>query len=241
MGTHMGTGYNIFNVFLVFGIALVFSLLITPIIWKFALRLQEPKTNERFVPELGGIAIFISFMVGLLIAILISPQSFLKLENKLIGLVLGGTTVLLVGIYDDIRGTTCYQKFLGQVLAAMIAIYCGFKISMINNPFGEPITLGSLSIPITLLWIVGISNAINLIDGLDGLAAGVSSVTGLTMFLIATYMANIPVMFMTAILVGAILGFLKYNFNPAKIFMGDAGSLFIGFMLALLTIMQNFT
>jgi len=235
-GTLMGTGNNIFYVFLVFGVALVFSLLITPFIWKLALRLQEPKTKERFVPELGGIAIFISFMMGLLIAILLSPESFTKLENKLIGLVLGGTTVLLVGVYDDIRGTTCYQKFLGQVFAALIAIYFGFKISMLNNPFGEPIRLGYLSIPLTLLWIVGISNAINLIDGLDGLAAGVSSVTGLTMFLIATYMGNVPVMFLTAILVGAILGFLKYNFNPAKIFMGDTGSLFLGFLLALFSI-----
>jgi len=236
VGRVMGTGYNILYVFLVFGSALVFSLLITPFIWKFALKLQEPKTNERFVPELGGIAIFISFMVSLMIAIFLSPESFLKLENKLIGLVLGGTTVLLVGIYDDIRGTTCYQKFLGQILAAMIAIYFGFKISMINNPFGEPVNLGSFSIPITLIWIVGISNAINLIDGLDGLAAGVSSVTGLTMFLIATYMGNVPVMFLTAILVGSILGFLKYNFNPAKIFMGDTGSLFLGFLLALISI-----
>ncbi|MFQ6103937.1 MAG: glycosyltransferase family 4 protein [Candidatus Glassbacteria bacterium] len=236
----MGTEKIIFNVFLVFVIALLFSLIVTPLIWKLALRLQEPKTRERFVPELGGIAIFLSFMVGLLIAVLLSPESFQELEGKILGMVLGGTTVLLVGVYDDIRGTNCLQKFMGQTLAALIAIYFGFNISMINNPFGEPITLGFFSIPVTLLWIVGISNAINLIDGLDGLAAGVASVTGLTLFLIATYMGKFPTMFLTAILVGSILGFLKYNFNPAMIFMGDTGSLFLGFLLALISIQGSY-
>jgi UDP-GlcNAc:undecaprenyl-phosphate GlcNAc-1-phosphate transferase len=236
----MGSEGIIFNVFLVFGVSLLCSLLVTPLIWKIALRLQGPKVDDRFVPELGGIAIFMSFMVGLLIAVLLSPESFQKLEGKLAGLVLGGTTVLLVGIYDDIRGTNCMQKFLGQTLAALIAIYFGFKISLINNPFGEPIQLGFFSVPLTLLWIVGISNAINLIDGLDGLAAGVASVTGLTLFLIATYMGKFPSMFLTAILVGSILGFLRYNFNPAMIFMGDTGSLFLGFLLALISIQGSY-
>jgi len=213
---------------------------VTPVIWKLALRLQEPKTSERFVPELGGIAIFLSFMVGLAIAVLLSPESFVKLNGKLMGLVLGSTTVLLVGVYDDVRGTSCMQKFLGQTVAALIAIYFGFKISMINNPFGNPIELGFFSVPLTLLWIVGISNAINLIDGLDGLAAGVASVTGLTLFLIATYMGKFPTMFLTAILVGSILGFLRYNFNPAMIFMGDTGSLFLGFLLALISIQGSY-
>ncbi len=232
----MGTEKILFYVLLVFGISLVLSLLVTPFIWRLAIRLQGVRMRERFVPELGGIAIFLSFMFGLLVAMLLSPDPFQSIGEQMIGVVLGGTVVLLVGIYDDVRGTNCFQKFIGQTLAALIAVYFGFKITMINNPFGQPVELGSFSVPLTLLWIVGITNAINLIDGLDGLAAGVASVTGLTLFLIATYTGNIPAMFLTAILVGSILGFLKYNFNPAMIFMGDTGSLFIGFLLALISI-----
>lgn len=232
----MGAERIILHVLIVFAVPLVLALFLTPVIRKLALRIQVPKSKEKFVPELGGIAIYASFMVGLLIAVLLAPEKFQPLQNRLLGLVLGGAVVLLVGVYDDVRGTNCLQKFLGQTAAALVAIFFGFKISLINHPFGEPLALGHFEIPVTLLWIVGISNAMNLIDGLDGLAAGVSSVTGLTLFLVAVYTGNIPTMFLTAILVGSVLGFLRYNFNPAMIFMGDTGSLFLGFLLALISI-----
>jgi UDP-GlcNAc:undecaprenyl-phosphate GlcNAc-1-phosphate transferase len=232
----MGAERIILHVLIVFAVPFLLALFLTPVIRKIALRVQVPKTRERFVPELGGIAIYLSFMAGLLIAVLLVPEQFRPLQDRMLGLVLGGTVVLLVGMYDDVRGTNCLQKFLGQTVAALIAIYFGFKISLIKNPFGEPLALGHFATPVTLLWIVGISNAMNLIDGLDGLAAGVSSVTGLTLLLIAIYTGNIPTIFLTVIIVGSVLGFLKYNLNPAMIFMGDTGSLFLGFLLALVSI-----
>jgi UDP-GlcNAc:undecaprenyl-phosphate GlcNAc-1-phosphate transferase len=240
MERFMGADRILLHVLIVFAVPLLLSLVLTPIIRKIALRVQVPKLKERFVPELGGISIYLSFMAGLLIAVSLAPDLFRPLQERMLGMVIGGTVVLLIGIYDDVRGTNCLQKFLGQTVAALIAVFLGFKISVVTNPFGEPVALGSLATPITLLWIIGISNAVNLIDGLDGLAAGVSSVTALTLFVIAVYTGNLPTVFLAVILVGSVLGFLRYNFNPARIFMGDTGSLFLGFLLALISI-QGFS
>ena len=153
---------------------------------------------------------------------------------------IGGFLILLLGIYDDIKGANCYQKFIVQIMAGMIVILFGYKISAISIPFGGQLVLGVFSIPLTLFWIVGITNAINLIDGLDGLAAGISFGAACIMVFISLWFGNIASAFPAAILAGSLAAFLIFNFNPAKIFLGDSGSLTLGFMLACFSINGTF-
>jgi UDP-GlcNAc:undecaprenyl-phosphate GlcNAc-1-phosphate transferase len=197
--------------------------------------LSSRKIHGRPIPRLGGIAIVLAFyapLVGLTLFHTGVGELFLAEREHVIGLFVGGVAIALLGLYDDLRGAGAGRKFLVQFLVAGLMYRLGFRIDVLANPFGDPLSLGWVSLPFTMLWFVGVINALNLIDGLDGLAGGVSLAAVLTTFLIAIQRGHPLMMLFSSALAGAILGFLFYNFNPASIFMGDTGSMFLGFVLA---------
>jgi len=181
------------------------------------------------MPRLGGLAIFLSFVIGF---ILLNPQNSAALP-----LLFGSVIIILVGVLDDIHELSAKVKLLGQLAAASVVVLGGVQIEYINLPFGGVLEFGLFSIPITMIWIIAITNAVNLIDGLDGLAAGVSSIALATISFMAILDGNAFVMTMGFMLLASILGFLLYNFHPAKIFMGDTGALFLGFAISVLALM----
>ncbi len=195
------------------------------------------------IPRIGGVAMFIGFLTAVLVRYLGErlwdwPAVLTQPDQRFWGVFGGITLMFLVGVIDDVIDIKPGQKLAGQVLAAGIVIYSGVGISFVGNPFGGGlILLGVLSIPLTLLWIVGFANVINLIDGLDGLAAGVTAIAAVSLLVLAQQ-SNQPVSaVLAAALLGACVGFLRFNFNPASIFMGDSGSLFLGFTLAVISLL----
>ena len=195
-----------------------------------------PKDDRRMhdhpIPRMGGLAIFFGFMVSMLL--------FVSLDNEKKGMLLGAVIIVVLGVLDDKYALPAKPKFLVQILAALIAVMAGNRIEVLSNPnifSSNPVwDLGWLSYPITVIWIVAITNAVNLIDGLDGLACGVSTISAATMLVIALLVSELDVAVMMAALAGACIGFLPYNFNPAKIFMGDTGSTFLGFIMATVSV-----
>jgi UDP-GlcNAc:undecaprenyl-phosphate/decaprenyl-phosphate GlcNAc-1-phosphate transferase len=211
------------------------TLLITPLIIKIALKLgitDQPnsrKVHVKQTPSMGGLAIYIGFL---------NCIWFSNIQNDFLLPILIGTVVIIItGLLDDYLVLSPPLKLTGQIIAAAIVIQSGVVVEFINVPFGSIVYLGWFSVPLTLIWILGITNAINLIDGLDGLAAGVTSIVLLTISIIALGMFNYFVVMLAIILLGANLGFLVHNFYPAKIFMGDTGSLFLGFMLSVISLL----
>lgn len=182
------------------------------------------------MPRLGGLAIYISFMLGML---LIDTSKTVHIP-----LLVGGFVIIVTGILDDIFELSAKVKLVLQIVAALIVIlWGGVSVQFINLPFGGEVRFGFLSLPVTLLWIVGVTNAINLIDGLDGLAAGVSSIALITISGMAIIMGNTYVIAISSIVLVSTLGFLIYNFYPAKIFMGDTGALFLGYMISVMALL----
>jgi len=187
------------------------------------------KVHSSTMPRLGGLAIFMAFML---------PAVFLlQVSTVHLGIIVGGVIVFLVGVLDDVYQLTPRVKLAGQCVAAGAAMYCGVMVHFMTNPFNGMMGLGYLSLPITFLWIVGVTNAVNLIDGLDGLAAGVSGIAALTMGFVAYLQGQYLVFVLALLLLAAIAGFLPYNFYPARTFMGDGGSNFLGFTLACLAVL----
>ncbi|MFD0827020.1 glycosyltransferase family 4 protein [Neobacillus sp. M.A.Huq-85] len=222
--------------YLTFLLCFLCSILITPIVKKLAFKLgatdnpNQRKVHLKIMPRLGGLAIYVSFILGLL---LMHPDS-----QYHAAIVVGSVIILAAGILDDIYELSAKIKFLLQISAALIVVYWGgVHVDFINLPFGGNLYFGAMSVPITVIWIVGVTNAINLIDGLDGLAAGVSSIALITISAMAIVMGDPYVMTMGAILLASTLGFLIFNFHPAKIFMGDTGALFLGYMIAVLSLL----
>ncbi|MFH1305557.1 MAG: MraY family glycosyltransferase, partial [Candidatus Omnitrophota bacterium] len=154
-------------------------------------------------------------------------------------IIMASTLILFLGAYDDVKGANAKIKFSIQILASLLLINAGLVIYSINIPFFGSVSLGWWGIPLTILWLVGITNAINLIDGVDGLAAGIVLICSLGLFVNFLVMGSILPAFFAVALAGACLGFLRYNFPPAKIFMGDTGSMFLGFSLAALALLTN--
>lgn len=235
--------------YFVFAVPLVLALAITPLVIWFATRIgaldqpNERKVHAYPVPRLGGIAIYASFCLSMILLLSVNPDrqlfSFLGSHDALM-LVCSLTLVLALGVWDDLRPLKPSHKFLGQCVAATIVYLAGFRISSITYPFGaDALNLSFLDYPVTLLWIVGITNAFNLIDGLDGLASGVAFIVSLTISTISLIKGAPDTAVASLILAGAVLGFLPYNFNRARIFLGDSGSLFIGFTLAILSIKSS--
>ena len=196
---------------------------------------NERKIHKAPISRLGGIAIWLSTMLTFLFLVLLSYYPY---GNLLSGILLGGSLMFLLGLIDDIYNLDAKFKLIIQLSIATIVYLLGVKIDTIFNPFGGAIDLGLFSYPITILWIVGISNAVNFIDGVDGLAGSVITVNSVALALVAIAMSPAqPIAALIAfILAGSMLAFLTFNFNPAKIFMGDSGALFSGFLLATLSI-----
>jgi UDP-GlcNAc:undecaprenyl-phosphate GlcNAc-1-phosphate transferase len=233
---------------LAFAFAIVLSFVITPLVIRFATLIKaidvpdKRKVHGQPTPRLGGVAIFISFFAALLLAMYRFPESnvlpWVDSSTKL-AILAACFVTLMLGVIDDVRQLGPGSKFTTELLICTFLYFAGVRISDISYPFGAgQWELGLLSYPVTVLWIIGIMNALNLIDGLDGLAAGASIVASITMCAVL-YSMNDPGSALIALtLAGAVLGFLRHNFNPAKIFLGDSGSLFLGFVLAVLSIVS---
>ncbi len=197
------------------------------------------------IPRLGGVAIYLAFVLGSLGAILLAyrfPQLSMALGlsaqvRPLLSILLAGTLVFAVGVYDDLRNASATAKFAVQAVAGALLFFSGLRILDVPVLFGTNHPVGVLvGLPLTMLWVIGITNAFNLIDGLDGLAAGSALFSTLVVFVVSMVSGAPLVVLVSSALAGAILGFLRFNFNPATIFLGDSGSLFIGFMLSALAL-----
>jgi len=230
-----------------FLLALAVSLLATLIVRVAARRwgiLDRPdnyrKVHSKAVPRLGGVAIFIGFLcpIGALYFVYRNVVSDMLYTHPLLlgGLLGGGAIALATGIIDDVRNLSPHWKIILQTAAALVALLAGYSISRVNNPFGQPWVLGWLTVPVTLFWFLGCMNAVNLLDGLDGLAAGVCLVASVTLFLVSVLFGNVLSMLLLASLSGAIFGFLLFNFHPASIFLGDSGTMLLGFMIGALSL-----
>lgn len=224
-------------------VAFLISFAMTPIVKSFTVKIgamdvptEKRRVHDHPIPRMGGLAIFIGFLLSVVL--------FADITEQVQGILLGAICIVVVGAIDDIISMRAIVKLLGQILAAAVAIFHGVIIEFFMNPnvFGgsEYLVLELLSIPFTVLWIVGVTNAVNLIDGLDGLACGVSTIASLTMFVVAILVSEGNVAVILAALMGACLGFLPYNFNPAKIFMGDTGALLLGYILATTSVVGMF-
>lgn len=228
-----------------FVVAAVVSALLTPVARILAFRFKVVSTpggrhvHGRVIPRLGGVAIFgavVATLLGLYFAGVVH-ELFDPVQQRLgVGLLSGGVLMFGIGLFDDARGARALHKLFGQVVAALFAWGFGFRMDVISLPLLGDFSMGVFSLPVTVLWIVGIINAINLIDGLDGLAAGVVFFAGVTNFVVAYLMGTTFVALIMATMAGAVLGFLFFNFNPARIFMGDSGSYFLGFVVAVCSI-----
>jgi len=230
-------------------VAALVAFVATPVVKSMAFRVgavDVPKDARRMhkhpIPRMGGLAIFLGFVLAMLIFVPLTSGGMLNTPIK--GMLLGAIIIVILGVFDDIYDLPAKFKFLVQIVAAIVAVASGNLIDVISNPnvFSQDpwLELGLLAYPVTVIWIVAVTNAVNLIDGLDGLACGVSTISSMTMLVIALLVAEVDVAVMMGALAGACLGFLPYNLNPAKIFMGDTGSTFLGFILATVSVQGMF-
>ena len=217
-------------------LALAVALIMTPVAKWLAPKVgavDKPdarKVHSKIMPRMGGLGIFAGFMVGGIF--------YAGMNSQTIGLFLSTTIVFLVGIIDDMKTLSAYVKLLGQIVAALVFVAFGGYVKYLTNPFGgDLIFLDFWGIPVTIIWLVGICNAVNLIDGLDGLAGGVSTISAFTMAVVSYSSGHTLASALCLVLAFSTIGFLRYNFSPAQIFMGDSGSLTLGFVLAAISIM----
>ena len=227
-----------------FAIAMLVTLAATPIVKRIALRFgvvseenDARRMHHHTIPRMGGLAIFLGFVAALLV--FYSNQ----MTPELWGVLLGAVVLIVLGVVDDKYALNPWIKLVIQFFAALIPTLFGVQFDRIMNIFGGPnvyIDFGWLAYPITVIWIMGLINAVNWIDGLDGLAAGISCISALSMFLVSLIIGDPLVAGVLIVLAGACMGFLPYNMNPAKIFMGDTGSMFLGYMLAVMSILGMF-
>ncbi len=234
-----------------FGVVMLLALLVsavisfatTPLVKKMAYKIgaiDVPKDGRRMhkqpIPRLGGLAIALAFLLTVLL--------FAELDRQIRGILLGAVIIVVLGVVDDCLALKASFKFVVQIFAAVVVIYHGCTIRYLSNPLvcsaTQYLDLKNWSVPITIIWILAITNAVNFIDGLDGLAVGVSAISAATLLVIALLVGEAGIAVILTALLGACLGFLPYNFNPAKIFMGDTGSTFLGFILACLSIQGMF-
>lgn len=234
------------NIIMIFSIAFVVAFFMTPFVHKLAIKLKAmdvPKDDRRVhnkpIPRLGGIAILAGFLISLVGYFIMVGLDKDVFNGKILGLMLGIIVIEIAGVWDDIKPIRAWTKLIFQIVAAAIVVGFGVRVEFLTNPFVENgmLELGFWSIPLTMIWIVGITNAINFIDGLDGLAAGVATISSLSLLFIAIYLNQPQTIVLAAGLAGATIGFLPFNFNPAKIFMGETGSAFLGFTLGTISIM----
>lgn len=219
------------------------TVILVPVICRICFRtglLDVPGEHKRHrfpTPNLGGISIFVGFWTAVIFSYHNYPPLAEELEPYLYFIVAGGVVVFLTGLIDDISGISALFKLLSQIVVGLLLYSGGLKIAILYIPFHGPVELGFISLPVTLLWLVGLINCINLIDGLDGLAAGVSAIAALALLFVGIYYCLFTVMVFTVAIIGASLVFLYFNHYPAKIFMGDSGSLFLGYLFAVVSIL----
>ena len=228
----------------VFLAAAAVSCVTTPLVRRLAIavgildRPEARKMHREPMPLLGGLAVAAGLAAGCLLAYVLPDHRVPGMP--LAGLGIGALLMVGLGVYDDARGADARLKLSVQTLAALVVIASGNRIGILTNPFGGTWDLGALSVPVTILWIVGITNAMNLIDGLDGLAAGIGAIVAATLFAAAIPDATSFVPVAALALSGASAGFLRSNFPPARIFLGDTGSLLVGFVIAVLGMQGSF-
>jgi UDP-GlcNAc:undecaprenyl-phosphate GlcNAc-1-phosphate transferase len=225
------------------GAAFVISFAATPVVKSFAQRVgamdvpgEARRVHDHPIPRMGGLAIFLGFLLSVIL--------FAHIDRQIRGILIGAVVIVATGAVDDVISLRAVVKLVLQIVAAVIAVAHGVVIDVVMNPIvfagAEHISLGILGIPITLLWIVAVTNAVNLIDGLDGLAVGVSMIASITMLVVALVVAEPNVAVILACLAGACIGFMPYNLNPAKIFMGDTGALLLGYVLSTMSAVGMF-
>lgn len=230
---------------LVFAILTAFflSFALTPVVKAFAVKVgavdmpgEARRVHDHPIPRMGGLAIFLGFLLSALL--------FVNITREVRGILLGAIIIVAMGAVDDVLSLNAWLKFFVQIIAAAVAVAHGVVIHIVMNPNvlseQEFIVLGWLEIPITILWIVGITNSVNLIDGLDGLAVGVSTISCMTILVAALLVSEPNVALIVAALAGACIGFMPYNLNPAKIFMGDTGSQMLGYVLSTVSVLGLF-
>jgi UDP-GlcNAc:undecaprenyl-phosphate/decaprenyl-phosphate GlcNAc-1-phosphate transferase len=236
-----------------FLIALATSLLITPFVRRLASHvgmfdaLDERRMHEVPKPRIGGIAVFLGFAFALfsVAGVAINTGRFGNVEvHALLGILFGGMLIVVVGLWDDVMSMSARTKLIAQIVVASILMLYGpdFRIHGIGNPFNHGRWIDfptTVEIPLTVVWYLGMMNAINFVDGLDGLLAGLTAIAGTFLFAIAVTKGHAVVAIVIIALVGAVLGFLPYNYNPAKIILGDSGALFIGFIFATASIIGD--
>lgn len=234
---------DIFRIVFAAIVAFLISFAATPVSKRIAAKLgaiDVPKDTRRMhkapIPRLGGLAIFYGFIVAIL--------CFCNIDTQLRGVLIATVIIVALGILDDCMDLHAIIKLFVQIGAAMIVIMHGVQIEYITNPFAadgaQYIPFGIWSVPITILWIVGVTNALNLIDGLDGLAVGVSTVSAISIFTIALLVGETNLALIAAVVAGASFGFAPYNMYPASSFMGDTGATFLGFILSCVSVMGLF-
>lgn len=233
-----------------FVMALSVVVLATPLVRRLAIDVgavdrpgEKRRVHARVIPRLGGLGIVLGFFLPLLVLFGVETEvarQFFSDPLRVVGLVAGGLLITGVGVFDDVKGVRPWTKLGVQVAAACVAYACGYRIPAVSLPFVGHLDMGIFALPVTALWIVAIVNAINLIDGLDGLAGGVAFFACVTNFVVGWLNHDVLVMLLSAALGGSVLGFLLFNFNPASIFMGDSGSLFLGYVLATTSIAGNY-
>ena len=231
------------RILLTIGVGFAISFAATPIVKSFAQKvgaIDVPRDARRVhdhpIPRMGGMAIFLGFLISVLL--------FVDISRPVRGILLGAVLIVACGAIDDVVSLNAWIKLAVQVAAAIVVVAHGVVIEVFRNPNifseNEALILGALAVPVTILWIVGITNSVNLIDGLDGLAVGVSTIASTTMFIVALLVSEGNVAVILAALMGACLGFMPYNLNPAKIFMGDAGALLLGYVLSTVSVVGMF-
>lgn len=233
------------DILLALVIAFIISFVATPVVKSFAKQVgaidipdNKRHIHKQPIPRMGGLAIFIGFLLSVLL--------FADITNQVRGILLGAILIVIVGAIDDVLNLNAWLKFGVQILAAVIAVLSGVIINVVSNPLlitsEQALTIGILAVPVTILWIVGVTNSVNLIDGLDGLACGVSAIASLSMLVVSMLVSdsNSNVAIILAALCGGCLGFIPYNLNPAKIFMGDTGALLLGYVLATASVIGMF-
>ena len=238
------------DIAIAFLLALITSFVFTPYSIKLAKKVgavdvpnDERKINKNSIPRLGGLAVIIGFIVSMIyLVVVMSVEGTFDIGanyQKLLGFLLGAFVLGIVCYFDDIKNIPALAKLAAQIVAAIIVVWAGIRIENLNIPFLYKIGLnGAFSTVLTIVWIIGVTNAINLIDGLDGLSSGIAIISSVSLLIIFSLNGSpiIAILLITA-LIGALVGFLPFNFNPAKTFIGDIGSNFLGFALAIISIM----
>ncbi len=199
---------------------------------------EDPEIKRPPVPDTGGIAVIISILAVLCLALFFVPSFFHGYKKSLFGILIGTFIIALLGFIDDRRQLSAGAKFAVQIAVSLLVAALGVKIVKLTNPAGHPFQLGFLSIPLTTLWIVGITNAVNLTDGMDGLAPGVLAIGSLALFIISAFIGFPFLAVIMLAIFGSTLAFLHFNYPPAKIILGNAGAYSLGFIVATATIVQ---